>query len=81
MKLVAAYKSGRAFNGAHRDAGIIVHLVPPLPDTVSRASFWGDKALCGVKPGRRGNGWADAYSEVNCEKCIRKDKLSNESKP
>lgn len=57
---VAAYKSGRAFNGSHRDAGTIIHLVPALPETTSTGGFWGDKSLCGVEPGRRGNGWAES---------------------
>lgn len=65
---IAALKSGRAFNGAHRDAGKIIHLVPPFGFT-----SW-DKALCGTSPGSRGNGWTKAmdHEAVNCPKCIRK---------
>jgi hypothetical protein len=70
--VVSAYKAGRSFNGAHRDAGIIIHLVPAL--TSSTNGFWGDKALCGVKPGNRGYGWANTYMAPTCEKCIKKNK-------
>lgn len=73
---VAAIKSGRAFNGAHRDAGIIVHLVEELPKHYCSGSFWGDKALCGVQPGIRGNGWTTSNREVNCPKCLKKSKTN-----
>jgi len=70
--VVSAYKAGRSFNGAHRDSGIIIHLVPPLPYTTN--GFWGDKALCGAKPGVRGYGWSDTSMPPTCEKCINKNK-------
>jgi len=70
MKYVAAMKSGRAFNGAHRDAGKIVHLVEPLPENCS--GDWFTKSLCGTIPGYRGNGWHETTLDVNCEKCIKK---------
>jgi len=61
-------KTGRAFNGAHRDAGTIVHLVAgPQPH-----GDWFNKALCGTEPGRRGNGWALSNNGVTCTKCIKK---------
>ncbi|MBB6236515.1 hypothetical protein HDC90_001127 [Pedobacter sp. AK013] len=70
QEAIAAFKSGRAFNGAHRDAGTIVHLVPPLPPTTS--GDWFDKALCGARPGWHGNGWHKSINPVNCYKCIKK---------
>jgi hypothetical protein len=67
-KVFPAQKSGRAFNGAHRDAGSIIHAV-----TDNSFPSW-NKALCGVEPGRRGNGWH--YIEdgrfVDCPKCLKK---------
>lgn len=70
MNTVSATKSGRAWNGAHRDGGVIVHAVPPLPETTS--GDWFDKSLCGAEPGRRGNGWAKTNHEVTCEKCLKR---------
>lgn len=69
---VTAYKAGRCFNGAHRDAGTIIHLVPPMPSNSS--GFWGTKALCGVEPGRRGYGWDSTDRQATCPKCIIKSK-------
>lgn len=71
-----AIKSGRAFNGFHRDAGTIVHAVKPLPSNVSSASGWFTKAACGVEPGRRGNGWANSNQSVNCARCLNKLKTT-----
>jgi hypothetical protein len=68
--IVAAVKSGRAWNGAHRDSGNIVHAVKPLP--VSTSGDWFTKALCGTEPGRRGNGWANSKLEISCPKCLKK---------
>lgn len=65
---VTALKSGRAFNGAHRDSGRLVHLVPPLSGAT--AGFWGSKALCGTIPGYRGNGWHEVNKPVSCARCI-----------
>jgi len=74
-KLKTAIKSGRAWNGFHRDSGTIVHLVRPLPE--STTGFWGGKALCGTEPSSGGNGWADTERALNCPKCINKrDKLN-----
>jgi len=76
IKYYEATKSGRAFNSAHRDSGTIVH-------AVSDNSYpsW-NKALCGAKPGSRGNGWHFENSnagdirfkkkEVTCIKCLSK---------
>lgn len=66
MKYTSVVKSGRARNGAHRDAGTIVHAVTDF-DFPS----W-DKAVCGAEPGRRGNGWTDSTNEINCPKCLKK---------
>lgn len=67
---VSAVKSGRAWNGAHRDAGTIVHAVEPLPPTMR--GDWFTKAECGAEPGRRGSGWAETSREINCPKCLKK---------
>jgi len=61
-------KAGRCFNGAHRDAGIIVHAV----NGIEPNGFWGTKALCGTVPGQRGHGWTKCDRDVNCPKCIKK---------
>ena len=68
---VPAYKSGRAWNGAHRDAGTIVHLVEEQPE--SQAGYWSGKALCGTEPGIGGNGWASSVKNVTCKKCINRN--------
>lgn len=62
-------KGGRCFNGAHRDAGIIVHALKNAPN-YSGPCF--EKALCGAEPGLRGYGWAETEREVNCPKCLKK---------
>lgn len=61
-------KSGRAFNGAHRDSGVIVHIYSG--ETFNFPS-WG-KALCGASPNIGGNGWHEVNDMVTCEKCIKK---------
>lgn len=70
MGLVTAVKSGRAFNGFEKDRGIIVHLVESLPPSTS--GDWFTKSVCGIEPGRRGNGWSEVNRVVTCEKCIKK---------
>jgi len=67
-----ATKAGRCFNGWHRDSGIIVHAVEPLPSTYSSASPWFTKAICGVAPGLRGYGWSESNRQINCPKCLSK---------
>lgn len=59
-------KSGRAWNGAARDAGTVTHAVP-------NAAYpsW-TPAICGTKPGARGNGWQEPEPngvKITCEKC------------
>ena len=68
MKVYARLKSGRAWNGSHRDAGVIVHLVEDNTDP-----SW-KKALCGTSPGIKGNGWTspEEKEKANCVKCIKK---------
>lgn len=68
MILLHVYKSGRAFNGFHRDAGTIVHVVPGPKVN----GDWFGKALCGTEPGRRGNGWSETTRGISCDKCISK---------
>lgn len=61
-----ATKSGRAFNGAHMDAGKIVHIV-------KRGFPSWNKSLCGTEPGLRGNGWHEETTQgATCDKCIAK---------
>lgn len=62
------YKAGRAWNGAHRDAGTIVHLV----EGENPNGSWFTKSLCGTEPGRRSYGWSPTSKEVNCKKCLDK---------
>jgi hypothetical protein len=62
-------KSGRAFNGAHRDAGIIVHIIEGED---KKNGFWGGKSLCRTEPGYSGNGWATSQRDATCYKCIKK---------
>lgn len=63
------YKAGRAWNGAHRDAGTVVHIV----EGDEPNGYWGNKALCGTEPGRRSYGWSKTDKEVNCKNCIKKN--------
>lgn len=72
MANMPAVKGGRSWNGSHKDRGQIVHSVPSQPEGTS--GYWGDKALCGAEPGRRGYGWSETDKEVNCEKCLTRQK-------
>ena len=72
METTTAIKSGRAFNDRERDRGTVVHIVPKQPETTS--GFWGYAALCGTKPGYRGNGWSEVQREATCKKCIERNK-------
>lgn len=67
-----AIKSGRAWNGSHRDMGTIVHFIPGIKPN----GDWFTPALCGNKPGFRGNGWHETNSPVTCTKCLKKLSLS-----
>ena len=72
MKTATAIKAGtaRSKDGAERDRGVVVHIVPTLPDNCT--GDWFTKALCGTEP-RRG-GWCKTIREATCEKCIKKNK-------
>jgi hypothetical protein len=61
-------KAGRCWNGFHKDSGVIVHSVPPQPESVSGPHF--EKALCRAVPGRSGYGWVSVPGkEINCSRC------------
>jgi len=60
------YLGGRCWNGAHRDAGRVVHAVKPLGCHGSNMG----KSLCGRKPGARSYGWAETTAPINCPKCV-----------
>jgi len=67
-KIIAkVYKGGKCWNGAHRDAGTVIHIV----EGKEQNGFWGRKAFCGAKPGSRGNGWVQTFQEPTCAKCIK----------
>jgi len=66
----AAVKGGRCFNGFHRDRGVVVHAVEPLPP--HSGGDWFTKALCGAIPGDRGYGWSETSKDINCPKCLKK---------
>ena len=53
LNLTARRLTGRCRSGAERDSGVLYHAVPA--DQV----MGGGKALCGVKPSLRGNGWSE----------------------
>lgn len=61
-------KGGRCFNGAHRDGGVIIHIVCGTEPN----GFWAAKALCGTQPGQRGYGWSSTQKQATCEKCIKR---------
>jgi hypothetical protein len=72
MQYSTVTKSGRGFNGAHRESGTIVHLILPRP--VGEGGFWSGKALCGTSPGQRGNGWTDSNKPASCPACLKKQR-------
>ena len=58
--------TGMCRNGAQRDSGRLYHAV--VEDGVG----W-DKALCGARPGKRGNGWSAHHgAAVTCPRCLKK---------
>lgn len=58
---------GRCATGAQRDAGKLRHAVGSPADPC-----W-DRALCGARPGLRGNGWSTLDTrDVSCPRCQRK---------
>lgn len=63
---------GRLANGAERDAGTLVHLVPDETIHYGHTA----RALCGAKPGRRSGGWdTDHYAggSPTCIRCVSKE--------
>lgn len=59
--------TGRCANGFERDGGRLVHAIKSV-------SFpgWG-AALCGAKPGSKGNGWSEhKQAAATCPRCLRK---------
>lgn len=67
---VPAVKGGRCWNGSHKDRGVVVHAVEPLPPTSN--GDWFKTALCGAEPGARSYGWSNTSREINCPKCLKK---------
>lgn len=59
--------SGRCASGFERDSGRVVH-------AIRSAGFPGWRpALCGARPGRKGNGWSDGMQPApTCPRCIKK---------
>lgn len=74
MKIVATYASGR--NRSDRDrSGTNLHAVPISDGMLTGLGSGGswDKALCGYKPGARGNGWSSFVGNaVTCPRCAAK---------
>lgn len=65
--LVPLRMTGRCLSGAEADGGVLQHAV-----VRSRRGSWG-MAVCGAKPGDRGNGWSEQIgSAVTCARCLRK---------
>lgn len=57
--------SGTCRNGAERDSGRLSHAV-----AIDANRGWA-RALCGARPGKRGNGWSEHVErEVTCVRCI-----------
>lgn len=70
-KLYAASRGGRVWSAAQRDAGKVIHWVATPPCN----GFWGNAALCGIRPGSRGYGWAQESREATCQKCLKRAEL------
>jgi len=68
MKIVPRRLTGRCLNGAERDGGTRYHAV----DESAGFSEWG-VAICGAKPGLRGNGFSYYEGEkVTCPRCLKR---------
>ena len=63
-------KTGRCATGSERDGGVRYHAVPI--DGIAGGGSWA-KALCGSRPGDRGNGWSVYQGDaVTCPACLRR---------
>jgi len=59
--------TGRCINGAERDGGKLWHAV-----NEDDYPSW-KTALCGAKPGERGNGWSSYPGEkITCPRCNKR---------
>lgn len=65
--LIPLRMTGRCRSGAEADGGVMYHAVEPD----QRQGF--GRALCGAKPGVRGNGWSwDAGDKFTCPRCVKR---------
>ena len=63
---LAKRMTGRCASGAEADGGRRFHAVH-----VDQDSPW-SQALCGARPGQRGNGWSDTHGDtVTCPRCLK----------
>lgn len=63
--MLALKMTGRCRSGGEGDKGALYHSVPP-------GTGW-QRALCGAKPGDRGNGWSEHPGDrVTCPRCLPK---------
>jgi hypothetical protein len=71
--------TGRCANGAERDGGRRVHVVP-TQWPVESGPAWG-RALCGLRPGRLSNGFVEVEAEAaTCPTCARRARRIAEAK-
>lgn len=70
---VLARLTGRCADGAERDGGRRIHVIPVEPGHVLRRTLWGT-AVCGAKPGRLSNGWVevDGAEVPTCPACVKR---------
>lgn len=71
LTIYARAKAGRCWNGAERDVGTRIHAIRARRDP---SGCW-DGALCGTRPGPRGNGWSGmnyAPTLISCPRCLSK---------
>lgn len=69
MRIVFYRMTGRCSTGAERDGGALYHAIR-VPE--GGIDGW-ERAICGAKPGDRGNGWSDyAGDRATCPRCLKK---------
>ena len=78
MNLHRAYLLGRLANGAERDRGLLVHLVPDPGGPDHTRGNRSKQALCGAKPGRRSVGWSHWNTNLDpgpatCPRCLKRN--------